>query len=163
MKTLLIIYHTQTGGTAQMARAAAQGALAEPGVTVKLLHASEAGPAEVLAADGFLFASPEYLGSLSGLVKDFFDRTYYPALERVNGRPCAFMVCAGNDGTGAVRQLERITTGWRLRRVAEPLIVRTHATTEADILANKTVTDEDLDLCRELGAALAAGLALGIF
>src|SRR5688500_18442885 len=163
MKTLLIVFHSLTGGTRQMAEAAARGAETQPDVHVRLLPAVEAQPADVLAADGYVFATPETLGAISGLMKDFFDRTYYPVLERINGRPYAILICAGSDGQNAARQVERIATGWRLRAVADPIIVCTHAQTPEAILAPKTIGDADLDRCRELGAQLAAGLAMGIF
>jgi multimeric flavodoxin WrbA len=163
MKTLLIVMHTLTGGTSQMAEAAAAGAAAEPEVRTRLLRAPDAGPADVLAADGFLFATPETLASIAGLMKDFFDRTYYPALGRIEGRPYAAMVCAGSDGHNAARQLARIATGWRLRAIAEPLIVCTRAQTAEAILAPKLLSPDDLGRCEQLGAAMAAGLAAGIF
>ena len=163
MRRLLIVHHSLTGGTRQMAEAAAHGAAAEPGVATLLLRAEAAGPAEVLAADAFLFAAPETLGGLSGLMKDFFDRCYYPALDRLNGRAYAAMVCAGSDGRGAVRQLERIAAGWRLRAVAEPLILCTRAQTPEAILAPKRIPEAELARCAETGAALAAGIAAGIF
>lgn len=163
MKTLLIIYHTMTGGTLQMARAAADGATAEGSVAVRLLHANEVGPDDVLAADGYIFATPENLAAISGQMKDFFDRTYYPALDRINGRPYATLVCAGSDGSNAARQIERIATGWRLKPVAPPLIVCTHAQTPEEILRPKHIAADDLRRCEELGAGTAAGLALGIF
>jgi len=96
-------------------------------------------------------------------MKDFFDRSYYPVLDRINGRPYAVLVCAGSDGQNAVRQIARIATGWRLRVVAEPLVVCTHAQTPEAILAPKTIGGADLQRCEDLGAAVAAGLALGIF
>ncbi|MNR36046.1 NADPH-dependent FMN reductase [compost metagenome] len=117
----------------------------------------------MLAADGYLFATPENLAAMSGLMKDFFDRCYYPVLDRVNGRPYAAMICAGSDGQNAQRQLERIATGWRLNRVAPTLIVCTRAQTPEAILATKQIGQDDLDHCAELGAGLAAGLALGVF
>lgn len=163
MKTLLIVYHTQTGGSRQMAEAAAAGAAGEPGADVRLLHAPQAGPADVLAAAGYIFATPENLAAMSGLLKDFFDRCYYPALDQLNGRPYASLICAGSDGSGAARQIERIATGWRLKRVAEPLIVCTHAQTPEAILRLKQIAADNLERCRELGSALAGGLALGIF
>lgn len=162
-KTLLIVYHSMTGGTRQMAEAAQAGAMAEGGVQVRLLHACDAGPADLLAADGFLFATPENLAAISGQMKDFFDRSYYAVLERVNGRPYASLICAGSDGSNAARQLARIATGWRLKAVAEPLIVCTHAQTPEAILAPKQIGAADLERCRALGEALAAGLALGVF
>ncbi len=163
MKTLLIVYHTLTGGTLQMAQAAADGAAGEAAVATLLRHAPDATPADVLAADGYIFATPENLGAVSGMLKDFFDRTYYAALERINGRPYASLICAGSDGANAARQIERIATGWRLRAVAEPLIVCTHAQTPEAILRPKTIAAADLARCAELGAALAAGVALGVF
>lgn len=163
MKTLLIVYHTMTGGTLQMARAAADAASADGSVAVRLLHAHEAGADDVLAADGYIFATPENLAAISGQMKDFFDRTYYPALDRINGRPYATLVCAGSDGSNAARQIERIATGWRLKPVAPPLIVCTHAQTPEAILAPKQIAPEELERCRALGEAMAAGLALGVF
>jgi len=162
-KTLLIAYHSMTGGTEQMVQAAAEGAAVEGGVEVRLRRASQAGPRDVLEADGYLFATPENLASMAGLMKDFFDRCYYPALGRIEGRPYAVLVCAGSDGQNAVRQIERIATGWRLKAVMQALIVCTHAQTPEDILRAKRIADSDLARCREIGAGLAAGLALGVF
>ena len=163
MKTLLIVWHSMTGGSRQMAEAAAAAAALEAGVDVRLRHAAAAGPHDVLSADGYLFATPENLASMSGLMKDFFDRSYYAALDRISGRPYATMVCAGSDGRNAVRQIERIATGWRLRAVADPLIVCTSAQTPEQILRTKRIGPQDLARCEALGAALAAGLALGVF
>jgi len=98
MKTLLIVFHSMTGGTQQMAEAAANGAASEPEVRVRLLRTGDAGPTDVVKADGYLFATPENLGAVSGMMKDFFDRTYYPVLNRITGRPYAILVCAGSDG-----------------------------------------------------------------
>jgi multimeric flavodoxin WrbA len=163
MKTLLIVYHSMTGGTRQMAEAAAAGALRENGVRVSMCLARDAGPADVLDADGYLFATPENLAAMSGQMKDFFDRTYYAALERLNGRPYAILICAGSDGTQAAAQIARIATGWRLKPVAEPVIVCTHAQTPDSILRAKHIDAADLERCATLGATLAAGLSMGIF
>ena len=163
MKTLLIVFHTMTGGAGQMAEAARAGAASETQVNVRLLPASVAGADDVLGADAYVFVTPENLAAMSGVMKDFFDRTYYAALETIAGRPYATLVCAGSDGTNAVRQIERICTGWRLKPVCEPVIVCTHAQTPAAILALKTIVAADLERCTETGAAIAAGLALGIF
>ena len=163
MKILLVVYHSMTGGSEQMARALVAGASTEPGTKSRLLHASAANANDIIAADGYAFATPENLAAISGLMKDFFDRCYYPALDRISGRPYAALICAGSDGQNAARQIERIATGWRLRPVAAPLIVCTHAQTTEAILSPKTIGAADLDRCRELGAALASGLALGIF
>ena len=162
-KSLLIVYHSMTGGTQQMAESARAGALAETGVEVRLVHASQAQPDDVLAADGFIFATPKNLAAMSGQLKDFFDRSYYAALDRINGRPYASLICAGSDGHNAARQIERIATGWRLKPIAEPLVVCTHAQTTEAILAPKRIGGDDLERCRTLGEAMAAGLALGVF
>jgi multimeric flavodoxin WrbA len=161
VKSLLIVWHSRTGGAEQMARAAAEGA--EEDATVILRPAADATPDDLLTADGYLFACPENLASMSGVMKDFFDRTYYPVLGQIEGRPYATMICAGSDGEGAARQIARIATGWRLKAVAEPLIICTHAQTTEAILAPKVIGVEDLALCRDLGSLMAAGLAMGVF
>ena len=163
MRTLLIVHHSLTGGTRQMAQAAATGASTEAGVTVRSLRAIDAGAQDLLGADGYLFATPENLAAVSGLMKDFFDRTYYAALDRINGRPYATLICAGSDGRNAARQIERIATGWRLKAIAEPLIVCTHAQTPEEILRAKQIAPAELRRCEEIGAAIAAGLSLGVF
>jgi multimeric flavodoxin WrbA len=163
-KTLLVVYHTMTDGTRQMAEAAALGArAASERVRVRSLPAPDAGPDQVLAADGYLFATPENLASMSGMMKDFFDRTYYAALDRVSGRPYATLICAGSDGEGAARQIERIALGWRLKAIAPPTIVITHAQTPERILARKVIEAGDLRRCEEVGATLAAGLEMGLY
>ena len=146
-----------------MAAAAANAARSEGSVNVRLLAAAEAQADDLLAADGYLFAAPENLAALSGEMKEFFDRNYYAVLERLNGRPYAAMICCGSDGANAARQLARICTGWRLKPVADPIIACTHAQTPAAIWAEKTLTEDQLAPCRDLGAAMAAGLAMGVF
>jgi multimeric flavodoxin WrbA len=163
MKTVLMVYHTKTGGTRQMVSAAAAGAAAQAQIAVRVLPAPQAQPEDLLAADGYVFATPENLAAMSGLFKDFFDRTYYPVLERLNGRPYAALICAGSDGQNAARQLERIATGWRLRAIAPTLIVCTHAESPEEILRQKLIPAAELTRCEELGATLAAGLGLGIY
>lgn len=163
MKKLLIVFHSKTGGARQMAEAAARGAASEPQCQVNLIHASEAGAAELLESDGYVFATPENLAMMSGIMKDFFDRTYYPVLDRIAGRPYATLICAGSDGANAARQIQRIATGWRLKKIAEPVIVCTHAQTPEAILASKEIGAYDLKRCEEIGATLAAGLVLGIY
>jgi multimeric flavodoxin WrbA len=162
MPTLLIIYHSLTGGTAQMAHAAAKGAASEPATTTHLKHARDTNPNDLRTADAYIFATPENLAAISGVMKDFFDRCYYPCVDQLNGRPYATMVCAGSDGTNATRQVGRIATGWRLRQAAEPLIILTHAQTKSAIEALKTISPQDLAKCEILGATMAASLAIGI-
>jgi NAD(P)H-dependent FMN reductase len=163
LKNLLIVYHPRTGGTLQMVQAAVVGASRELAVAVQLKTCVEAGPEDLLQADAYLFACPENLAAMSGPMKDFFDRTYYPVLDRIQGRPYATLICAGSDGSNAARQIERIATGWRLKAIAEPLIVCTHADTGDAILAAKHIGAADLTRCEELAATLAAGLGFGIY
>ena len=164
MKRLLIVYHSLTGGTDQLVTAAAGGARREaPDDDVRVLTAPQAGPEDVLAADAYVFATPENLAAIAGLMKDFFDRCYYPVLGRIEGRPYATLICAGTDGSNAARQIERICTGWRLKAAAPALIVCTHAQTPDEILAPKQISSDELKRADELGAALAAGVAIGVF
>ncbi len=161
MAQLLIVYHSRTGGARQMAEAAADAARDEANTILKT--ADQAGPDDLLASDGYIFCAPENLAAISGLMKEFFDRCYYPVLGRIEGRPYAQMVCAGSDGENAARQMARIATGWRLKEVQPPLIICTHAQTPEAILAEKIIPEGQLETCREIGAALAAGLSLGVF
>lgn len=156
---LLIIWHSRTGASEALAHAAAAGA----GASALLVPAADAVPEMLLAADGYIFCCPENLASMSGQMKEMFDRCYYPVLGRIEGRPYATLIAAGSDGHGAQRQIDRIATGWRLRRVTEPLIVNLAAQTSEAIAAPKQVPDAVLKHCREVGAALAEGLALGVF
>lgn len=161
MRELLIVYHSRTGGSQQMAQAAYAAARDE--IKTRLLRAEQAGPQDLLSADGYLFCAPENLAATSGVMKDFFDRSYYPALGRIEGRPYAQMVCAGSDGENAVRQIARIAQGWRLKPVQDPIIICTHAQTPEAILAKKTISEADLQSCHDLGLSLAAGLSMGVF
>lgn len=168
MKRLLVVHHSRTGAAEQLAAAAAAAARGldstpEAMVETVRLRADQAHGTDLLAADGYLFVAPENLASMSGLMKEFFDRIYYATIDRLNGRPYALIIAAGTDGSNAARQIQRIATGLRLREVAPPLIVRNGAQTPEQILAPKTVGAADLRNAAELGAALAAGLAVGIF
>ncbi|KIC18578.1 flavodoxin family protein [Leisingera sp. ANG-DT] len=161
MAQLLIVYHSRTGGSRRMAEAAYEAARDETRTILK--RAEDAGPEDLLAADGYIFCAPENLAALSGQMKEFFDRCYYPVLGRIEGRPYAQMVCAGSDGENAARQCARIATGWRLKEAQRPLIICTHAQTPEAILAQKVIPAEQLEACRELGLAMGAGLAMGVF
>jgi len=142
-----------------MARAAADAA----GEGALLVRADEAEPELILRAGGYLFVCPENLASMSGAMKEMFDRCYYPLLGRIEGRPYATAIAAGSDGTQAQAQIDRIVTGWRLRRVAEPLIVNLGAQSPEAILAPKTLSSAATQQCRELGMMMAEGLRLGIY
>lgn len=152
-----------TGGSEQLAQAVAQGARTEPEIEVILRQAQHVQPEQLLTASGYIFIAPEMLGSLSGMMKDFFDRTYYQVLDELNGRPYAALICAGSDGQGALRQLEKIATGWRLKKVAEAKVVLTKAQTKQQILQTKIIDQDSLETSEELGAFFASALALAVF
>jgi len=151
VKTLLIVYHSQTGNTEQLAQAVYHGACQVPETRTRLVRAFETTLEDLLTCQGMLFGTPENFGYMSGAIKDFFDRTFYPAQPYRLNLPYALFISAGNDGTGAVRQIDRILIGYPMRQVAEPVICR------------GTVTAEHLVQCEELGMLLATGLACGIF
>ncbi|MDZ3833277.1 MAG: flavodoxin family protein [Sphingopyxis sp.] len=156
---LLIIWHSRTGGSRALADAAAAGA----GAVGRLVAADDVAPDDLIAAAGYLFVGPENLAALSGAMKEMFDRCYYPCLGRIEGRAYATIICAGSDGEGAQRQLDRIAAGWRLRRVLDPVIVNTAAQTAEEILAPKVIPADRLNEARDMGAALSEALATGMF
>lgn len=163
MKRLLIVWHSRTGAARAMAEAAARGAAGDGGAQVRLLSVETAQAQDLLDADGYLFVGPENLAALSGEMKAFFDRTYYGVLDQLNGRPYAHLIAAGSDGTGAARQLARIAMGWRLKPIADPIILCVHAQTPEAIASAKTPSEAELVPSFEIGAAMAAGLAMGVF
>ncbi|MBK7250737.1 MAG: NAD(P)H-dependent oxidoreductase [Gammaproteobacteria bacterium] len=153
MKHLLLIFGGHSGGrTEALTRAVVEG-VGQAGDDIELRSkaALTTGAEDLLWAEGLLIGTPEHFGYMSGAVKDFFDRTFYPVEGRTEGLPYALYVSAGNDGSGTVASVERIATGYRWKPIAPALIVRGE------------VTDDALGRCRELGAAMAQGLALGIF
>ena len=151
MKRLLFVYHTQSGSTERLARAAFDGAREEGGCELRLLRAIEASAPDLRWADGVVFCTPENFGYVSGGMKDFLDRSFYAVAEERLNCAYALLVSAGNDGSGAVRQMQRILRAYPMREVADAVIVR------------GLPREDELLRARELGAALAAGLALGIF
>lgn len=156
---LAIVWHSRTGTAAALARAAHEGA----GEDARIFAAADVTCDDLLAADGYLFVCPENLASMSGMTKEMFDRCYYPLLGRIEGRAYATMIAAGSDGEGAQAQIDRICKGWRLKRVAPPIIVNMAAQTPEAILAPKTVPQDRLDEACELGAGLAEAMRLGIY
>ena len=156
---LLVLWHSRTGAAEAMAHAALAGA----GDGARMVPAADADADLLLGAAGYLFVCPENLGSMSGMMKEMFDRCYYPLLGQVQGRPYATAIAAGSDGQGAQGQIDRIVTGWRLRRIAPPLIVNLGAQTPEAIMAPKRPTPEMLKPCRDLGRAFIEGLRLGVF
>jgi len=157
--TLLIVWHSRTGAARAMAHAAHEGA----GDSATIMSAQAVMPEHLLAGTGYLFVCPENLASMSGAMKEMFDRCYYPLLGKVEGLAYATLIAAGSDGSGAQAQIDRIATGWRLRRVAEPMIANFDAQTPEAILAEKIVPESVLTQCRELGGAMSEGLKIGVF
>ena len=160
MKELLIVWHSQFGGTAQMASAARDGAeqAEAEDVLVTFKRAQDADSVDVLRCDAILIATSENFGSLSGMTKDFLERVYYVCEHRVEGKPYSVIVCAGTDGSGAMFQTDRIATGLRLRKVLPGVIYKSGVTAQS-----QTVPADVLATCSDLGATLAAGLAAGIY
>lgn len=152
-KRLLIVAHAPSANTERLRDAAVAGARSPEieGVAVRVLSPFATHPEDVFAADAIILGTTENLGYMSGALKDFFDRCYYPCLDRTQGRPYALYVRAGHDGTGTRRSVETIVTGLRWRRVQEPLICR------------GAWQETFVDQCRDLGMLLAAGLEAGMF
>jgi multimeric flavodoxin WrbA len=151
MAKILIVYHSQTGNTQKMAEAVAEGAGQIEGASVDLKRAGDTTAEDLLSADGIAIGTPENFGYMAGMVKDFFDRTFYPAHEKVFRKPYVVFVCAGNDGTGALRAVERIALGYKFKTVYNPVVCK------------GKVTAEILEKCRELGGVLAGGCVEGIY
>jgi len=151
MVKILIIYHSQTGHTEKMAQAVAEGAKSIEGATVAMKKAGEATLDDLLAADGLAVGTPENFGYMSGMVKDFFDRTFYAAQDKVFRKPYVVFISAGNDGAGALRAIERIALGYKFKNVYAPVI------------AKGAITEEILERCRELGGTIAGGCLMGIY
>jgi multimeric flavodoxin WrbA len=151
MARILIVYHSQTGNTARMAKAVAEGAAGIEGAQVVLKQAAEATLQDLLDCQGLAVGTPENFGYMSGMVKDFFDRTYYPAQGKVFRKPYVVFISAGNDGTGALRNIERIAIGYQFKKIFEPVI------------SKGKLTEEALEKCRELGQTIAGGCVEGIY
>lgn len=152
MKRILLVWHSQGGRTGRLAEAVAAGlAQAADEITVCNRQALQASTTELLEADGILIGTAEQFGYMSGAIKDFFDRTYYPAEGKMQGRPYGLFVCADNDGQGAIVNVERIATGYGWKRALPPMLVKGEP------------TPEQLNAAEEWGATFAAGLSIGLF
>lgn len=151
MARILIVYHSQTGSTEKMALAVAEGARSIEKAEVLLKRASDTTTEDLLTADGLAVGTPENFGYMSGMIKDFFDRTYVAAQDKVFRKPYVVFISAGNDGTGALNAIERIALGFKLKKVYPP------------VFCKGPVTQDILDQCRELGATLAGGCQMGIY
>ena len=152
-KHLLIVFHSQSGSTSAMADAVIRGARNDDvdNVEVRVRPALEADSEDLLWSDGFILGSPENFGYMSGAMKYFLDRVYYDCEGKVNGKPFALFVRAGNDGTGAISSMRRILTGLAVREVQEPVLL----VGEFD--------ESRLQECEDLGLTMAAGLEAGVF
>ena len=151
MKNLLIIYHTQSGNTGQLAEAVNRGACLEEEVEVRILKAADGRLEDLLWCDAVLFGTPENFGYMSGAMKDFYDRTFYPAEPYELNRPYGLFISAGNDGSGAVRECDRILLGYPMKKVMAPLICKGE------------INPEYLAAAEEFGQTMACGLSIGVF
>lgn len=152
-KHLLLVYHSKTGNTKKLADAVCRGA-AHAEITqteLRVLQAKDAGPDDLLWADGLLLGTPENFGYMSGAIKDFLDRTYYEVEGKLQPLPYALFISCENDGRGAVSAIERIARGYPFVEVQKPIIAR------------GLITNEYLERCEELGLTLAMGLEAGIY
>jgi len=150
-KKILVIYHSQSGNMELMAKRLAKGAAKEKSVEIMLKRAANTHLDDLLGCDGIAIGSPEYFGTMAGMIKDFFDRTYEAAKEKTIGLPFITFVCAGNDGRGAITQIERIAAGYKWEKVQEPIRVICPP------------TEQDLINLEVLGHTLSAGVDFGIF
>lgn len=150
-KNILVIYHSQNGTMELMANRLAEGAVKEKNIAVTLKKAADTKLDDLLNCNGIAIGSPEYFGTMAGMIKDFFDRTYEAAQKKTIGLPFIVFVCAGNDGRGAITQIERIAAGYKWRKVQE----------HTRIVG--TPTEQNLVDLEELGQVLSAGVDLGIF
>ena len=150
MRHLLIVAHVPSENTRRLSEAALAGARTAA-IEATALSPFEATPEHVRSANAIILGTTENLGYMSGALKDFFDRSYYPCLEHTQGLPYALYIRAGHDGTGTRLGVERIVTGLRWRQVQAPLICR------------GSFREEFIAEVEELGAAMAAGLEAGIF
>ena len=150
-KSILVVYHSQGATMRRMAEVVAEGAAKVDDVKVVLKSAGEATLDDLVTCNGLAIGSPEYFGYMAGAIKDFFDRTYEKGREHTFRLPYVLFVCAGNDGRGAIAHIERIATGYKWKKVAEPLRFV------------GTPDESGLDKLRELGETLAAGVDFGIF
>ena len=152
-KQLLIVAHIPSPNTELLLDAVVRGATHKDidGVNVRHVPPLQAGPEDVLGADGIILGTTENFGYMSGALKDFFDRIYYPCLEKTQALPYALYIKAGMDGTGTRIAVEKITAGLRWRAVQDTLICR------------GKFQPSFLEKCEELGMTMAAGLEAGIY
>jgi multimeric flavodoxin WrbA len=152
MKTLLVVFHSPSDNTLKMLKAIGQAArqYETDDLNIIIKTPFEAKADDVINCDAILLGTTENLGYMSGALKDFFDRVYYPCLEIKQGLPVAVIIRAGHDGTGTRRAIETILTGLRWRWVQEPLICK------------GPWQDSFLEQCAELSEGMAVALQQGM-
>jgi len=150
VKHLLILIHSRSGTNRTLGEAVLVGAR-KANVAIRVKAPQEADELDLLWMDGVIFISPEHFGSMAGLLKDFFERTFYPTENQLQGRAMAIVIGTGLDGVGALESIQRICRGYRFREVQEALILKT------------PITETHLHQCEQLGEAMAIGLEAGIF
>ena len=150
---VLVTFHSQSGNTRRMAEAVASGVNETEGAEAVLRQARDTADDDIRGCHALVICSPEYFGYMAGAIKDLFDRTYEQLREdpAVHRKPYALVISAGNDGTGALAQIERILKGYRLKKAQHPII------------AKGPITDGVLSACVELGKIVAEGVKAGIF
>lgn len=152
-KKLLIVANQPSANTKTLAHCVRDGAQHPEiqGICTVLKEPLDTTIDDVLHCDGIIIGSTENFGYMAGLIKDFFERIYYPCLESKQGLPWGLYVKAGNDGSGTISSINRIVTGLRWSSIQEPLLLSGkyhHA-------FNKQ--------CEELGMTMSAGLESGIY
>jgi|SRR5690554_2006232 len=152
-KRLLVVAHAPSPNTQKLVDAVLRGARHPDISSVEVVYKPplDTVPEDVLAADGIILGTTENLAYMAGAMKDFFDRCYYPVLEKKQGLPCAIYIRAGHDGTGTQRALDTILTGLRWKQVQDMLLCR------------GDWQESFVEQCEELGLYMAAGLDAGIF
>jgi len=152
-KSVLIVFHSQSGNTRKLAEAVAKGVAETAGSKVSFKHAAVTTAKDIRECDAIVICSPEYLGYMAGVVKDLFDRTYEELKDdkRSLKKPYSVVISAGNDGTFALTRIDRICKGYRFKKVQHPIVCKGQ------------ITNEILSKCNELGKTIAEGINAGIF
>ena len=170
MRHILLIHHSASGGTRALVAAFCEGASATDGVSVSTRSAHVATAVDVQKADALVIATPENFGYMAGSIKEFFDRVFYACMtdttalgggthSALAGRAYSVLICAGNDGAGAMQSVDRIITGWRMRKVHPGVIARRVGGAAGS--SKGELREEDLVACREMGQLFAEGLLMG--
>ena len=150
MKPILVVANTPSENALKLSKAVQIGIEdCEYPLVVKPVLETHA--SDVLSCGGIIIGTTENFGYMSGQIKDFFERIYYPCLEETQALPWALYVKAGLDGTGATKSIEKIVAGLKWKSIQDTLVLKGEF---------KPKFEED---CQTLGAGMAEGLKLGIF